>query len=347
MRAAVTQSVGVMTVVDRPEPGEPGPGQVLVHPEAVGICGSDYHFFSGHLSAAAGGSQFPRVLGHEVGATIAAVGADCRAGLSPGQRVAMLPISACGACYPCSVGRPNACDNFSLVGIHTDGGLQELLCLPEEQVFPIQAPDGALAALAEPVSVAVHAARRGRIRSGERVVVLGAGPIGQCVAVVASELGAEVLLVDPQESRLELARALGAETLRWTTADEVVAYGRDWGGAPGAGGPPVAVDATGVPAAVRAMVDVVASAGRAVQVGMSNDDAPIRIGSLTEKELDVLGASCCTAEDFAEAVGVVERNTDALARLISHEFALGQAPEAMRFAMSNPTEVMKVVIRDE
>ncbi|MGH2896633.1 MAG: alcohol dehydrogenase catalytic domain-containing protein [Solirubrobacteraceae bacterium] len=345
----MAERVGVMTVVDRPEPGEPGPGQVLVHPEAVGICGSDYHLFAGHMSDAAGGAQFPRVLGHEVGAAIAAVGPDCRADLSAGQRVAMLPISACGACYPCSVGRPNACDNFSLVGIHTDGGLQELLCLPQEQVFAIKASDGALAALAEPVSVAVHAVHRGRIRSGERVVVMGAGPIGQCVAVVACELGAEVLLVDLQESRLELGRALGAETLRWTTAAEVVAYGREWGGTGGAvtGGPPIVVDATGVPAAVRAMVDMVASAGRAVQVGMANDDAPIRIGSLTEKELDVLGASCCTSEDFAEAVGVVERNADALARLVSHEFALGQAPEAIRFAMSNPTEVMKVVIRDE
>jgi threonine dehydrogenase-like Zn-dependent dehydrogenase len=344
VRAAVAERVGVMTVVDRPAPGEPGPRQVLVHPEAVGICGSDYHLFSGHMSQAAGGSQFPRVLGHEVGATIAAVGPDCRAGLSSGQRVSMLPISACGACYPCSVGRPNACDNFSLVGIHTDGGLQELLCLPQEQVFAIQASDGALAALAEPVSVAVHAVRRGRIRSGERVVVLGAGPIGQCVAVVARELGAQVLMIDLQDSRLELGRALGAETLRWTTAPEVVALGREWAGA---GGPPAVVDATGVPAAVRAMVDMAASAGRAVQVGMANEDAPIRIGSLTEKELDVLGASCCTSEDFAEAVGVVERNAEALARLVSHEFTLEQAPEAIRFAMSNPTEVMKVVIRDE
>ena len=92
---------------------------------------------------------------------------------------------------------------------------------------------------------------------------------------------------------------------------------------------------------------LVASAGRAVQVGMSNDDAPVRIGSLTEKELDVLGASCCTSNDFAEAIRIVEGNPDSLPLLISHEFALGQAPEAIRFAMSNPTEVMKVVIRDE
>ena len=344
MRAAVAERTGVMTVVDRPEPGEPGPGQVLVRPEAVGLCGSDYHLFAGEMSDAAGGSQFPRVLGHEVGATIAAVGPDCRPGLSGGQRVAMLPISSCGHCYPCSVGRPNACDNFQLVGIHVDGGLQEQLILPQGQVFPIAVGDGALAALAEPVSVAVHAVRRGRVQSGERVVVLGAGPIGQCVTVVARELGAEVLLIDVQESRLDLGRALGAETLRWTTSAEVVAYSREWAGQ---GGPPVAVDATGVPAAVRAMVDMLASAGRAVQVGMANDEAPIRIGSLTEKELDVLGASCCTGEDFAEAVGVVERNADALAGLVSHRFALDRAPEAIRFAMSNPTEVMKVVIRDE
>jgi L-gulonate 5-dehydrogenase len=344
MRAAVAERVGVMSLVERPEPGQPGVGEVLVAPEAVGLCGSDYHLFAGEMSDAAGGSQFPRVLGHEVGATIAAVGPECRPGLTDGQRVAMLPISSCGRCYPCSVGRPNACDNFQLVGIHVDGGLQEQLVLPQAQVYPIDAADGALAALAEPVSVAVHAVRRGRIQAGERVVVFGAGPIGQCVAVVARELGAEVLLVDLQEGRLEIGRALGAETLRWTTAAEVVAAGRDWGGP---GGPPVGVDATGVPSAVRAMIDMVASAGRAVQVGMGNDDAPIRIGSLTEKELDVLGASCCTGEDFAEAVGVVERNADSLARLISHEFALSEAPAAIRFAMSNPTEVMKVVIRGE
>lgn len=344
MRAAVAERVGSMALRERPEPGAPGPGQVLVHPEGVGICGSDYHLFSGEMSEAAGGSQFPRVLGHEVGATIIDVGPDCRPELTPGRRVAMLPISSCGQCYPCSVGRPNACDHFQLVGIHVDGGMQELLTLPEAQVFPIDVADGAVASLAEPTSVAVHAVHRGRIAAGERVVVLGAGPIGQCAAVVAGELGAEVLLVDLQESRLQLGASIGAQTLLWTSADEVVARCREWGGP---GGPPVAIDATGVPAAVRAMVDMVASAGRAVQVGMSTHEVPIRIGSLTEKEIDLLGASCCDTGDFAEAVGVVERNSEAMARLISHQFALAEAPDALRFAIDNPTEVMKVVIRGE
>lgn len=343
MRAAVTEAVRTMAVLERPEPAAPGTGQVIVRPEAVGICGSDYHFFAGELSDVAGGSQFPRVQGHEIGATITAVGPDCRAGLEVGRRVAVWPLRACGKCYPCSVDRPNTCDNFELIGIHVDGGLQERLPVPQDQVYPIQADDPAVAALAEPVSIAVRAVNRAAIASGERAVVLGAGPIGQCICLVARERGAEVLVVDLQDSRLALSRDIGAETLVWTGRDQVVAFARSWAGR---AGPPVSFDATGAPAAVRAMVDMVASAGRAVQVGMSGDEVTIRLGSLTEKELDLLGVSCCGAEEFGEAVAVVERNTPVLAPLISHRFGLDQAPEALRFAIDNPTEVMKVVIGD-
>ena len=343
MRAAVTEGVEAMAVVDRPEPLDPGPGEVVVSPEAVGICGSDYHFFLGELSPEAGGSQFPRVQGHEIGATIAAVGADCPPELVVGQRVAVWPLRACGECYPCSVGRPNTCDFFELIGIHTDGGLQERLAVPAEQVYPIKADDSAVAALAEPVSIAVRAVNRTKVVPGERVVVLGAGPIGQCICLVARERGAEVLVVDLQDSRLALSRDMGADTLVWTGRDEVVAAAREWAGP---AGPPAAIDATGAPAAVRAMVDMVASAGRAVQVGMSGEEVVLRLGSLTEKELDLLGVSCCGADEFGEAVAVVERNTPLLAPLISHRFALEEAPEAIRFAIENPTDVMKVVIGD-
>jgi threonine dehydrogenase-like Zn-dependent dehydrogenase len=352
MRAAVTESPGSMVLCERPEPPPPGRGEVLIRPEAVGICGSDYHFFTGHLSDAAGGSQFPRVQGHELAGTVTALGPGCRAGLEVGQRVAVFPLHACGRCYPCRVGRPNTCDRFELTGIHRDGGLQELLAEDQQQVFPIATPWPAVAALAEPVSIAVRAVNRAALRAGERAVVLGAGPIGQCICLVARERGAETLVIDRQESRLALSREMGAETLVWPggsqhsdteAADEVVTSARQWAGPDG---PPVVFDATGAAAAVRAMVDMVASAGRAVQVGMSNEEAPIRVGSLTEKELDLLGVSCCGEREFADAVGVVERNGPVLARLVSHEFGLADAPEAIRFAMTSPTEVMKVVIRN-
>jgi L-gulonate 5-dehydrogenase len=342
--AVVTEDVQAIAVTDRPVPATPGVGEVIVRPEAVGICGSDFHFLAGELSEAAGGSQFPRVQGHEIAGTIAAAGSGCRGELREGTRVAIWPLRACGECYPCSVGRPNACDRFELIGIHCDGGLQELLAVPAEQVFPVHADDPAVAAMAEPVSIAVRALERARLQAGERAVVLGAGPIGQSIALLALERGAEVLVVDMLEPRLEMSRELGAAVQRWRSREDTVADAREWA-APA--GPPVAFDATGAPEAVRAMVDMVASAGRAVQVGMSGQEVSLRIGSLTEKELDLRGVSCCGAEEFAEAVAAVERNGAALERLISHRFPLDRAPEALRFAMENPTEVMKVVIEGE
>jgi threonine dehydrogenase-like Zn-dependent dehydrogenase len=341
MRAVVAENVGAIALRDRPEPGHPATGQVLLRPEAVGICGSDYHFIAGELSEQAGGSQFPRVLGHEVAGTIVALGEGCRPELEPGQRVALYPLRACGRCYPCRVGRPNTCEHFSLIGIHSDGGLQELLATEQEQVFPIGADDPAVAAMAEPVSIAVRAVERAQLQAGERLVVLGAGPIGQSIGLVALERGAAVLMVDLQESRLDLGLAIGAETLVWRGLEDTVREAREWAGD---SGPPVAIDATGAPAAVRAMIEMVASAGRAIQVGMSGEEVTLRIGSLTEKELDVRGVSCCNAEEFRHAVSIVERKADSVARMISHRYALDEGPEALRFAMENPSQVMKVVI---
>jgi L-gulonate 5-dehydrogenase len=341
MRAAVTEAVGAVAVLDRSEPPQPGPGEVLLTPEAVGICGSDFHFFLGELSAQAGGSQFPRVLGHEVGARIAALGPDCRDGLAVGQLVALWPLIACGSCYPCSVGRENTCDNFKLIGIHLDGGLQQQLVCAQEQVFPIKVESPGVAAMVEPLSVAVQAVRRAAVQPGEHVVVLGAGPIGQCICLVAREYGANVLVVDTQANRLPFSAEMGADTFVWSGADAVIAEARRWAGP---AGPPVVFDATGAAPAVAAMLEMVSSAGRAVQVGMSNQEVSLRLGLLTEKELDVLGVSCCDSDGFAEAVRIAEHRADVLGRMISHEFPLERFPEALRFAIDNPTEAMKVVI---
>jgi len=122
----------------------------------------------------------------------------------------------------------------------------------------------------------------------------------------------------------------------------VVQRAREWSGGEG---PPVVFDATGVPDAVRAMVEMAASAARVVQVGMSGDEVSLKVGSFTEKELDMLGVCCCGGGEFGDAVAAVERNAGTVKDMISHEFALDEAPEAMAFAMGNPSDVMKVVIR--
>jgi threonine dehydrogenase-like Zn-dependent dehydrogenase len=338
MRAVVTTDRAVMEVLDLPEPGEPGPGEVIVRPQAVGICGSDFHYFLGEIGDQA---QFPRIQGHEVGAVVESVGPSCSRGLSPGDPVALHPLSYCGKCYPCRIGRTNVCDNFSLIGIHTDGGFQEQLRMPEDLVFPTSASRPAVAALAEPLSIAVRAINRSRLSAGEHAVIFGAGPIGQAICLLARERDAPVLMIDPVAGRLQIGVGFGAETMPWS--DDVIEVAREWSGGEGA---EVVFDATGAPDAIRAGFETAVSAGRLVMVGMSHHDVPLRVFGFVDKELDVLGVSCCKGDEFEEAVGFVERNGDKLENLITQEFPLERAPEALRWAMDHPSEAMKVVIGD-
>ena len=343
VRAAVTVASGVMELVDVREPDEPGPGQVLVRPEAVGLCGSDFHYFSGDIGTIEDKSVlYPRIQGHETAGTVVGVGADCPPELAPGTRVALWPVMSCGRCYACRIGRGNACSRISLIGVHADGALQELLLVPAAQAFPVGDQDPALAALIEPVSIAVRAVNRGRIVRDERVVVLGAGPIGQALALAATDRGASVLLVDTLPSRLERGAATGADVLCVDAGDDLADAIRDWAGEDG---PEVVVEATGVPSLVQAAVELVAQAGRVVVVGLSDDPAPVRVGDLPLKEIDVLGVSCCGPSEFAGAVELVGRRRDVAAGLVTHEFPLERAPEAIAYAMEHPSEVMKTVVR--
>ena len=333
-----------MRVVDVPDPGAPRSGEVIVRPEAVGLCGSDFHYFLGDIGDALGVELYPRVQGHEAAGIIEEVGPECPEHLRSGKRVALWPLVSCGRCYPCRIGRDNVCANISLIGIHRDGALQERLRVPASQVFPVKAEDAALAALIEPVSIAVRAVGRGRVVAGEKVVVFGAGPIGQALAAASIDRGASVLLVDPLASRLEHGRATGAELLALAGGVDAVAAAREWAGDDG----PVAVfEATGVPDVARTAVQLVAHAGRVVVVGLSAHHEPFRIGDLAFKEIDVLGVSCCNGDEFAEAVSLVSRRQDALAGLVTHQFPLEEAPRAIEYAMEHPAEVMKAVIRLE
>ena len=331
-----------MRVVDVPEPREPGAGEVIVRPEAVGLCGSDFHYFLGHIGSVEDSQLYPRVLGHEAAGTVEAGGPDCPPDLRIGERVAMWPLVSCGQCYPCRIGRRNVCANISLIGVHTDGALQERLRVPASQVFPVGEQDPAVAALIEPVSIAVRAVVRGRITQGEKVVVFGAGPIGQAIAVAAIDRGASVLLVDRVRSRLEHGKATGAEFLAVGEGDDPVTAALEWAGSDG---PEVVYEATGAAEVARTAVELVAQAGRVVVVGLESHDAPLRISDLAFKEIDVLGVSCCNADEFADAVSLVARRQDVLAGLVTHEFPFEEAPEAMAYAIEHPAEVMKAVIR--
>jgi threonine dehydrogenase-like Zn-dependent dehydrogenase len=334
--AAVTRSPGEMVVEDVSVSRPARVGNVIVRPEAVGICGSDFHLYSGDVGALSGARDFyPRIQGHEVSAVVE----------DSGQRVAIFPLLECGRCYPCRAGRPNVCASLRLIGVHLSGGLQERLEVPATAVYPVGDLDPDSTAFVEPASVVVHALARGRLRAGEQVVVFGAGPIGLAAVLAAVDAGARVLSVDPVAGRRDLAKRLGAEGAEGAESAESPAGLRDavqdWTRGEG---PPLILETSGEPSVLPLAVDLVSPAGRVVVVGMSSPPAPLRPGIFPEKEIEVIGSSCATAEDFRQAIRLVSAHRASLAPLFSHHFPLARAPEAFEFAISRPRDAIKIIV---
>ena len=322
-------------------PGRARAGHVIVRPEAVGICGSDFHLFSGDVGALSGARGFyPRIQGHEVSAVVEDAG-DSQ-DVTKGERVAIWPVLPCGRCYPCRNKRPNVCVRFRLVGVHLDGGLAERLEVPAGLVFGVGDLDPDSACFVEPASVAMHALARGRITAGEQVVVFGAGPIGLATLVAAKSKGASVLSVDPQASRRDLAKRLGAEEVHAGQPEaELADHVRDWTNSEG---PPLVVETSGEAGVLAQAVELVSAAGRVVVVGMSSATAPVRPGAFPEKEIDFVGSSCATAADFRDAIGLVAANRGSIANVFSHHFPLARAAEAFEFAMTRSPDAIKIVV---
>jgi L-gulonate 5-dehydrogenase len=340
--AAVTRSPGNVVIDDIPEPGPPETGRVVVRPEAVGICGSDLHQFSGHTGALSGAQDFyPRIQGHEIAGVIEEVGPGAPPALAPGMRVAVLPQTRCGHCYPCRIGRSNVCVNLRLVGVHLDGGLQERLDIAAGSAFPAADMDAGTAAFAEPMSIAVHALRRAKPVAGEKVLILGAGPIGLAAVLVALNAGLEPMAADPAPGRRGLATALGAAGAVWGEPEDVTEAVRDW---TDGDGPPLVVEASGAGPALRLATETVSNAGRVVMVGMSAETAPVRPGIFPEKEIDVIGASTACKPDFGEAVRLTGQYRAAIGKLLTHRFPLTAAAEAFRFAMKREPGAVKTQI---
>ncbi len=241
MLAAVTRSPGEMVIEDVSCPGPVRAGNVIVRPEAVGICGSDFHLFSGDVAALSGARDFyPRIQGHEVSALVEDPGE--ATALKEGDRVAIWPLLPCGTCYPCRAGRPNVCPRFRLVGVHLDGGLQQRLEVPAPTVFGVGDLDPDSTAFVEPASVAVHALARANLGPGEQAVVFGAGPIGLATTLAATQAGARVTTVDPVPARRDLAKLLGAERVTWASPDDLHVELEDW---TSGDGPPLVVETSG------------------------------------------------------------------------------------------------------
>jgi 2-desacetyl-2-hydroxyethyl bacteriochlorophyllide A dehydrogenase len=283
-----------MELQEAPDP-EPEPGEVVIRTAASAICGSDLHGFR----EATPRRVPPLIMGHETVGTIDAVGEGAKT-LSPGDRVVLKPVLACGRCPRCVEGRTNLCPEGRLVGRDLTGGFAERFAVPEQAAVRMEAsvPDD-LATLTEPLANAVHVASRS-VRPDDTVLVIGAGPIGVLMARMALEHGASrVFSADRIASRLELARKQGAVPL--DLADPEAELARL---APG--GVDVVIDAVGLGATWAMALRAVRPGGRVEAVGLGAPEGAIDLFAVAGKEIQITGSFAWTDPDFARAVDLIE-----------------------------------------
>ena len=335
MRALVTNAPRSMEMREVPEPAGPGPAEVELKIEAVGICGSDYGLYLGKHPL----SNFPLIQGHEFSARVMRLGPQCEGSLPEGTLVAVEPLLSCGACYPCRVGRYNCCTSLNIIGVHRQGAMQERLIVPERLLHGVEGLSPAVAAFAEPLTISLQAAARGGVAEGEKVLGMGAGPIGQAAILACRSRGACVAVTDLVEERLERAKSTGAEQA-FGPGDDLATKITEW---TSGDGPAVIIDATGVPGVIRSAVDLVAAAGRVVLVGISTNDVPLPTATLVRKEISIL-ASRNSARTFPQAIRVLRQFTQEVEKLITQEIELAAVQETIELAIRSPATVEKAVI---
>ncbi|WP_159538837.1 zinc-binding dehydrogenase [Aeromicrobium sp. 9AM] len=334
MRAA--HYVGDKTVRTEPaEPLQPGPGEVQIAVAYTGLCGTDLHIVHGNMDARV---TRPLVFGHEMSGTVAAVGSNVTA-VSPGDRVTVMPLDWDGTCPACLAGHQHLCHHLNFIGIDSPGSLQELWTVPEHVV--VRLPDDASlrhAALVEPVAVAAHDVRRSELASGDKVVVLGGGPIGVLIATVARHAGADVCVSEVDPTRLQQVEELGFRTLN-ARDEDVEASVTEWTGGAGAD---VVFEVSGAPAAVLAATALAKVRGTIVVVAIHPTPRPVDLQRVFWRELRILGARVYEREDFDRAVQLIVDGVIPADELITDVVPLEATGEA--FARLEAGTAMKMLV---
>ncbi|MGI5900075.1 MAG: NAD(P)-dependent alcohol dehydrogenase [Christensenellales bacterium] len=323
-----------LTIEEREIP-RPKRGEVLVKVAANGICGSDTHFFKeGRLGNFV--VTTPYIPGHEASGTVAAVGEGVKK-LREGDRVVIEPGIACGRCNFCKIGRYNLCpDVVFLSAPPINGTFCDYVAVNESFLFPI--PDALSlvdAAMAEPLAVAVHSVNRARIQPGTTGVIVGAGPIGLLTLQAFKAVGGgRAICVDPIESRLALAKRLGADEA-CLPGDPSLADAGD-----------AVFETAGSSKATAGLFSMARPCGKVVQVGWPDGNlVELDVATLLEKELDYMGVNRY-ANAFDTAITWLCDGRIKVKELITHRFKFDQAAEAFKWAAENPRETIKVIVEN-
>ena len=321
-----------------------GKDEVLVHIDAIGICGSDLHFFTDfHLGNAR--IEGTRVLGHEICGTVVDFGEDV-VGLSKGDRVALDPTRGCGHCKFCRSGRENLCTTGSpqfLGNAYTDGAMQEYFVSPSSKVFllPPDCPPER-ACLLEPFSVALHAVQRATPAYGESAVVLGSGCIGLMCVLALKEYGVrDITVLDLVESRLDKAKELGASlVINGRHEDAVETVLRQTNGA----GADLVLETAGSRFTQAQSIPMLKKGGTIVLVGMSSDESvALDINTLLRKEGKLITVFRFTTE-FSTAAAQVGRYGTPLEAVVSNKYTLNEVQRAFEESIAYKEQIIKAVI---
>lgn len=336
-----------------PRPAAPGPGQALIRIAAVGICGSDLHTYTdGRIGDTLLTS--PVIPGHEFAGYIEAVGPDSVDGnfqpLAPGPLAAIEPAQTCGHCPQCERGNPNFCHHIRFCGLHPhDGALCEYMLVPSRTCFPLPSgTDPAIGALLETFGVAIHAVDLARIRVGSRVAVIGAGPIGLCVAQLARLAGAEVYTTDPLPWRLALAQKLGIHPLpsriqnpESRIPSEISNLKSEISNLDSFD---TALECANAGPALQHAADLLRPGGTLVAVGIPGDDRfELRHSTIRRKGLTIL----CVRRmklTYPRAIRLWQTGQVDLASLISHRFPLSEADRAFRLNSAYEPSIIKAIV---
>lgn len=333
MKAAIMEAPHRMRVGGWETP-EPGAGEVRVRIRAAGICAGDVYIYLGKNPYA----NYPRIAGHELCGTVSGVGEGVSA-VGEGELVVVEPFIGCGKCYACRAGKTNCCANLGLIGTNLPGGYAEFVVAPARNIHA--APPGLSAveaSFAEPVAIGVQACRRGDVRADEFVLILGCGPIGLALIEVAKARGARVVATDISQARLDFAASLGVETI---PACKLAAAVRERTNGEGAA---VVIEATGNPQAMEQTVELVASGGRIVVVGLVKQGVNISIPGLdiTRKEMTLLG-SRASVNCFPEALELLASGKIRYPKMATR-LSMWDAPAVFAELVKNPTAMHKGVL---
>ena len=310
--------------------------EVLVRIVMVGFCGGDLNGFKGLFEL----QEYPNILGHEVGGTIEEIGSDVPTHITTGMNVTLYPYLNCGTCISCRKGRRNACQDNKTMGVRRAGAMTRYISIPWEDLYSSEKLSLRELALVEPLTVGFHAAARGRVSKQDRVAVIGCGIVGMGAIASAVNRGAEVIAIDIDDAKMEIAKKIGAvHTINTSKVDLHEALSNITNG----DGPDVIIEAVGSAYTYRTAVDEVAYTGRVVCIGYAKSPVEFNTGIFVRKEIEILGSRNCT-DEFPEVIKYLEGGKFPTSDVISKVVSIDAAGKALADWAENPKGITKIMV---